>query len=137
MKNLLISIFTILIFGACSSYSSFNESTTAKNKNVVDKTSIAKDTCEYELVILDIGFETWFATHNMLAAAHSNQYYKNWNQRYVSEWNRLHLQGHPYFENLIDFRPTEDYGFDINYKLYHYFLFVEDKTGIKLVQRGR
>lgn len=137
MKNLLILIFTILLLGSCSSYSSFNQTKSINNKKATDKTVVSKDSSEYELVILDPGFESWFITHNLLASAHSNQYYKNWNHRYVLEWNRLHLQGHPYFENLIDFSPMEDYGFDVNYKLYYYFLFVEDKIGITLVQRGK
>lgn len=131
MKNLLILIVTMLLLSSCGTYSSFN------NEKTEDKAIISTDSSEYELVILDLGFESWFATHNLLAAAHSKEYYKNWNERYILEWNRLYLKGHPYFENLIDFSPMEDYGFDVNYKLYHYFLFVEDKTGINLVQRGK
>ncbi|MPQ46289.1 hypothetical protein GCQ56_04645 [Marinifilum sp. N1E240] len=134
MKNLILILFISLIIGACSSYSSLNKSETQK---VETAEAIIKDSTEYELLILDIGFESWFATRNTSSTAHSNSYYRNWNQQYISEWNRLHTQGHPYFENYIDYSPFEKYGFDINYKLYHYFLFVEDKTGITLVRRGR
>ncbi len=134
MKNLILILFISLIVGACSSYSAFNK-TESTNEDMT-KTDIA-DSTEYELLILDIGFESWFATRNTSSTAHSNTYYRNWNQQYVSEWNRLHTQGHPYFESYIDYHPFIKYGFDINYKLYHYFLFVEDKTGITLVRRGR
>jgi len=95
------------------------------------------DSTEYELIILDPGFDSWFVTRNFKATARSETYYKHWNQFYVSEWNRLFYQGHPYFENSIDYDYTEDYGFDLNYKLYHYFLYTEEVTGIKLVNRAR
>ncbi len=93
------------------------------------------DSTEYELLILDIGFDSWFATRSSIAMAHSNTYYKNWNHIYVTEWNQKHLQGHPCFENYIEYNLFENYGLDINYKLYNYFLFVEEKTGVSLVRR--
>ncbi|RUT78904.1 DUF6146 family protein [Ancylomarina longa] len=132
MKQFIFIILAIFLLGACSTYSAFETSESDKNNQ---ETAIVQDSTKYELLILDIGFESWFATRNLRASAHSEWYYTNWNQIYVNEWNRLYLEGHPYFENYIDYSPYEEYGFDINYKLYNYFQFVEEKTGIKLVTR--
>jgi hypothetical protein len=137
MKYSVIILFAFLTLAACSSYSSFNQPESITEEK--DNTELAEvqDSTEYELLILDIGFESWFATRNMPSTAHSDNYYKNWNHRYVIEWNIKYNQGHPYFENYIHYDPFEDYGFDLNYKLYHYFQFVEEKTGITLVRRGK
>lgn len=129
MKQIAFLIIAVIVIYGCSTQSVLT--------NTNDQLTAIEDSTEYELLILDIGFESWFATRNLISNAHSNTYYKNWNQIYVNEWNQLHMQGHPYFENYIDYTPFEDYGFDINYKLYNYFQFVEDKTGITLVRRGR
>ena len=137
MKYIGIVILALFFFGACSSYSSFNQPQPVGEEIGNTEVAEVKDSTEYELLIFDIGFETWFATRNMPAMARSNVYYQNWNHRYVIEWNQKHTQGHPYFENFIYYDPFEDYGFDINYKLYHYFQFVEEKTGIVLVQRAK
>lgn len=132
MKNLIHFIFVALLLGACSTQTAFRKPVPMHDEA---KTEMAKDSTEYELLILDIGFESWFATRNHISTAHSNTYYKNWNQLYVSEWNQLYLQGNPCFENYIEYDPFEDYGLEINYKLYNYFQFVEEKTGITLVRR--
>lgn len=137
MKNLIFLALTTLAFAACSSYSSFNKPVPVDEVISAKGTTAVEDSTEYELLILDTGFESWFVTRNMPSMAHSNHYYKNWNHRYVIEWNQKHMQGHPYFENHIYYDPFEEYGFDLNYKLYHYFQFVEEKTGIVLVQRAR
>jgi hypothetical protein len=137
MRLYVFVLLAFFVLGACSTYSSFNQPNPVTT-NLADKASASiEDSTEYELLILDVGFDSWFATRNTPAMAHSNSYYKNWNYQYVIEWNQKHSQGHPYFENHINFDPFEDYGFDVNYKLYHYFLFVEEKTGIKLVQRHK
>lgn len=137
MKHLLFILVAFFALVACSSYSSFNQPEIVNDNTSELATNELADSTEYELLILDIGFENWFVTRNMPATARTNSYYKNWNHRYVTEWNIKHSQGHPYFENHIYYDPFEDYGFDINYKLYHYFQFVEEKTGVILVQRGR
>jgi hypothetical protein len=132
MKNLVFTLLGMFLLAACANYTAFQ-----KPEPVSETSDVAQitDSVEYDLIIMDIGFESWFATRNMPATARSNQYYKHWNYQYVIQWNQLHMQGHPYFENYIDFDPHEDYGFDVNYKLYHYFKFVEEKTGKSLVRR--
>ncbi|WP_320019590.1 DUF6146 family protein [Labilibaculum manganireducens] len=132
MKKIICLLFILSIVYGCSTYSAFKTPVPVQgNENKIAVT----DSVEYELLILDTGFESWFATRNMMATAHTNNYYKNWNQIYVLEWNQQYMQRNPRIDNYIEYDPLEDYGLEINYKLYNYFQFVEEKTGISLVRR--
>ncbi|MDQ1769255.1 hypothetical protein GQR60_00295 [Labilibaculum sp. A4] len=132
MKKIIYLFFILSIVYGCSTYSAFKTPVPVQdNENEIAVT----DSVEYELLILDPGFESWFTTRNMMATAHTNNYYKNWNQIYVLEWNQQYMLGNPNMDNYIEYDPLEDYGFEINYKLYNYFQFVEEKTGISLVRR--
>lgn len=132
MKKITYLLLLLSIVYGCSSYSAFKTPVPLQD----EKNELAvKDSVEYELLILDTGFESWFATRNMISTAHTNNYYRNWNQFYVMEWNQLYFQGHPCIDNYIDYDQFEEYGLEINYKLYHYFQFVEEKTGISMVRR--
>ena len=90
------------------------------------------DSTEYELIVFDPGFENWYLLKDSPAMAHGIEYYKTWNIQYVQEWNyRSHtsrLLGPP-----IDYDPHENYPFEIEHKLYYYFLYVEDILKIPIL----
>ena len=48
---------------------------------------------------------------------------------YVSEWNNRVLQPNRYnprlYEMRIDYSPGIDYGYEVNYLLYNYFIFFQ------------
>ena len=95
------------------------------------------DTTEYELIVLDPKFESWLATQPP-TNYYSQQYYETWNQQYVNEWNHRHnnpMQYGDFYETQINYNPHEDYGLELNYKLYNYFLFIEEEYGITLIRR--
>ena len=95
-----------------------------------------EDSIQYELVIMDPGFEPWFETHRKPEWYYSVDYLRQWNIQYVSAWNynfrnrQFHLN-HPDnpFDQEIDYSPRIDYGLTLNWKLYHYFLYIEDTWG--------
>lgn len=116
---------------------------TTKNKSEVQNQKVEmiadKDSTEYSLIVLDAGFESYIATQPS-PAFHSQQYYENWNIRYVTEWNIRHRNPMYYgsfYETEINYDPMEDYGLELNYRLYYYFQFIKDRYGIVLVDRGR
>ena len=98
------------------------------------------DPVEYELIVLDPGYESFLATQPGLHY-HSQSYYENWNQRYVIEWNIRHMQPQQYgdlCEVYIDYRPEINYGLELNYRLFYYFKFFEKENGVKLLPgKGR
>ena len=84
-------------------------------------------------------FESYIATKPS-AQFYSQQYYENWNMQYVIEWNIRHrntLRYGGFYETEINYNSMEEYGLDLNYRLYYYFQFIKDKYGIVLVERGR
>jgi len=133
MKNIVFYIVFAFLLAACNS-----------NKKVVngikEKVEIApaQDSTEYELIVFDPGYETFLITQPYPKEYYSNEYYKNWNIQYVTEWNYRH--DHPdiygdFYETSIDYDPSIDYGVDFNYKLYQYFQFIDKQYGIVLISR--
>ena len=94
-----------------------------------------EDSAEYELIVFDPGFETWYMLKNSPALDHSIDYYKNWNYQYVQEWN--HKSGTSRYSRLlgppITYDPNENYPIEIEHKLYYYFQYVENELKIPIL----
>ncbi|MBE0637323.1 MAG: hypothetical protein IH598_02245 [Bacteroidales bacterium] len=102
---------------------------------VKDSLQIAQtDSTEYELLVSDIGFETWFITNSRPVWYHENDYYRTKNYRYVVSWNNMVRQAmyRPPFEYEIEYDPAIDYGVEVNWKLFWYFKYLEQELGISL-----
>lgn len=102
-------------------------------KNIKGRCAI-KDSTQYELIVFDAGFDFWLASHQSMAAQHSNEYYQSMNHQYALEWNRRYATGDPRINSYIDYSMGKDYGFDFNYKLYMYFKFFEDTNRLRLIR---
>ena len=67
---------------------------------------------------------------------YSQQYLESKNQILVTEWNIRVSNPQRYDPNLyelpIDYRPNIDYGYDVNYKMYNYFIYFQLKYNQKL-----
>ena len=95
----------------------------------------AGDSVEYELIVLDPGFESFLQMQPSMDY-YSQQYYEHWNYRYVTEWNNRHNQPLQYgdlYETYIDYRDGINYGLELNYRLFYYFRFFEKEHGVKLL----
>jgi hypothetical protein len=98
-----------------------------------------EDSLDHELVVLDPGFDTFLVTQPS-AEFFSQSYYESWNLRYVTEWNMRHrspLRHGDFYQTEIHYVASTDYGLDLNYRLYNYFLFIERQYGIRLINRAR
>ncbi len=97
-----------------------------------------QDSVEYELIVFDTGFETWYMLQDSPARYRSQHYYENWNRQYVSEWNYLATQPgrRSFFQSIIGYDPVEDYGFELNHKLFYYFQYVEHVLRIPILPNG-
>jgi len=133
MKKIIFWIGILLIVASCSTQKKLVEK---KAKPVVE---IAKeDSVEYELETFDQKFETWYAMQNNPAQYRSQSYYENWNRQYVSEWDTKALDPirNPYFQTIIGYNPSVDYGFKLNHKLFYYFQYVEHVLKIPILPNG-
>ena len=86
---------------------------------------------EYELIIIDPQFRSWFATHAKPVNFHSESYYESQNIRDVNAWNERYYAtgGRGPFGNHIDYHASEDYGLALNYELFWYFKYIESQFG--------
>jgi hypothetical protein len=96
-----------------------------------------KDSTEYDLVVFDPDYSTFLMTQPP-KNFYSENYYKSWNGRYVTEWNIRYRQSRSnLYESYIDYDPNTEYGLDLEYKLYYFFRFFEKKNNVVLVPRGK
>jgi hypothetical protein len=124
LKNAFFILIVVLAFG-CSG---------GKELTVSEVDIETQDSTEYELIVLETGFDAWFATHRKPVWYHTEDFYKRWNTIYTNEWNfRVTSSqfGEPY-DNQINYEWNVDYGIHLEHKLYWYFKFLEDKYNIKL-----
>lgn len=128
MKNLIFALVTGLLVLACGT-----SSKTIKSKNDLPEHAvrIANDSLEYEIIILDIGYDTYLNSIAKPMNYYSQSYYETKNRFYVTEWNIRNRNPLRYssgiYENQIDYDFNTNYGLEVNYKLYNYFKFVEYK----------
>lgn len=101
---------------------------------------VSSDSVEYELVVMDSGYDQFLLTEAHPMNFYSNEYYRSWNIRYVTEWNircNNPRRNGSFYVTSIDYSPHIDYGLELNYRLYNYFLFIERHYRIVLISRGR
>lgn len=126
MKKLIgILVVGLLIFSCVT-----QQKTISKNLPE-EAVRIANDSLGYEIIIIDMGFETYLNSIAKPANFYAKEYYETKNKFYVTEWNIRARNPLKYdssiYENEINYDASTDYGLEVNYKLYNYFKFVEYK----------
>ncbi|WP_282054799.1 DUF6146 family protein [Maribacter luteus] len=145
MKHTLLKIFGILIMvvmmvsscgGAKESLSISDDEKKAFTQKVGDTINIADTKTEYEIIIIEPGFNFWLNSIAKPEGYYSQSYLENRNNVYVIEWNQRVMQPQVYdpdlYELQIDYSPNIDYGYEVNYKLYNYFIYFQRKYNQRL-----
>ena len=139
MKNILFTLLVSVCLFNCNTSktpvsSKKDEKQIATTQN--DTVRIANDELEYEIIIIDPGFNIWLLGNARQRGFYSQQYMESRNQIYVIEWNQRVLQPQRYNPNLyelqIDYQPNIDYGYEVNYMLYNYFIYFQLKYNQRL-----
>nr|WP_315187285.1 DUF6146 family protein [uncultured Flavobacterium sp.] len=137
MKNSIYIVAVILFsFLSCktpqSGFSKTDRAVADKN----DTVRIANDELEYEVIIIDPGFNTWLNTVALPRGFYSQSYLESKNQFYISEWNNRVLQPQRYNPNLyemtISYDPNINYGYEVNYLIYNYMIYFQNTYKQKL-----
>ncbi|MDY0344555.1 MAG: DUF6146 family protein [Lentimicrobium sp.] len=100
------------------------------------ETSVQIDSTEYGVIIMDNNFDRWYLTRFSQAQDRSNSYYRSMNNLAVSNWNH-YFNTNRYnrvINNYIAYNPSEDYGIEVNRKLYWYFKFIEESYRVPLLR---
>jgi len=125
-------LFYILLFICMSCASTV---TNNKSVNDDDKVVIENKELEYEVIIIEPGFNSWLATQKRMWY-YSQPSLEIKNQFYTTSWNQRVLQPFKYSTNLyemrIDYDSHIDYGLEVNYKLFMYFTYFQQKYKQKL-----
>ena len=132
MKNLIFWLGAIVFILSCSVQ---KKAAKIESNNIE---TAEKDSVEYELETFDQKFETWYMLHDSPSEYRSQQYYEGWNQRYVSAWNYNATDPRKswFFEPVVGYDPSIDYGFELNHKLFYYFQYVENVLKIQIMSGG-
>lgn len=129
MRSTIILLFLVLLMVCCKSSKTFDRTTPATAMTTQDTVRIANDSLEYEILIIEPGFNTWLATVAKPEGFYSQSFLENRNHLYVTEWNQRVRQPQRYNPNLyelqIDYYPHINYGYEVNYKLYNYFIYFQ------------
>ncbi|KAB8152359.1 hypothetical protein EZY14_014300 [Kordia sp. TARA_039_SRF] len=86
---------------------------------------------EYEIIIFEPGFSAWMQGYARPRDYYSQSFLEGKNRIYVTEWNLRCIEPSRYnpdlYQQQINYRFNVDYGYEINYQLYYYFVFFQQK----------
>lgn len=129
MKSIVLSLVMLFVMASCH----FDKNITSKAKTPdtpksSDVVRIANDSLEYEVIIIDSGFNSWLMTQARPRGYYSETYLENRNQIYVNEWNLRVMQPQRYgdlYEMQINYDPNIHYGYEVNYLIYNYMIYFQ------------
>ncbi len=129
-KIIYILLVSIFIFNCNTSKTSASkEDERLENLKQNDTVKIANEDIEYEIMIIEPGFNFWLASRARQRGYYTQQFLENKNVFYVMEWNQRVLQPQRYntslYELQIDYQQGIDYGYEVNYMLYNYFIYFQ------------
>lgn len=86
---------------------------------------------EYEIIIFEPGFSAWMQGYARPRDYYSQSFLEGKNRIYVTEWNLRCIEPSRYnpdlYQQQINYRLNVDYGYEVNYQLYYYFVFFQQK----------
>lgn len=133
LKEILVLLTFGIFFWACGS-SSINQKITKTEKE--EPVVIANDSLEYEIIIIDPGFTFFLNGIAQPEGFYSQKYLEARNRAWVITWNQRAQNPNQFnnriYENIIDYQQNIDYGYEVNYKLFNYFLFAQQKYNMSL-----
>ena len=140
ISGLLLALSLVFALSSCSStkksVSVSEDEQAVFNETAADTVKIADAESDYEIFIIEPGFYTWLKSIARPEGYYSQHFLENRNELLVLEWNRRVILPTQYDPQLylweINYDPSIDYGYDVNYKLYNYFVYFQRKYGERL-----
>ncbi len=133
MKKLVIFLFALTVSAGANAF----QSDVCQNKvaSKPDSVAIAQgDSTGCELIVMDPGFNSWFISHRKPIWYHEKEYYHSKNTFYAINWNIRVLDNmhRPPYDFEIDYDQKIDYGVDLEWQLFWYFKYMEQKYNIRI-----
>ncbi len=135
MRTITILIVAFMLVNCGSTYSA-SDTPDLENIPEEDVVRIANDAIEYEIIIIEPGFNTWLNSIARPEGYYSQNYMETRNMQWVINWNMRVLQPFQFDPNLyqlqIDYQQNIDYGYEVNYKLFNYFVYFQQTYNQRL-----
>lgn len=125
IQNLLLVLFLLPLFAAAQE----NETADTLKINGVEK----GDTLEYELIVFDPGFNSWYNMVQQPMSFYTQDYLEMWNERLVRQWNNqvpATQRSNCLSNTYIDYDPNINYGMELNHKLFYFFRYIDEQCGV-------
>ena len=129
MKNIALILLICLGIIGCKTTNTVTPKKDIAQVSEQDTVKIANEELEYEIIIIEPGFNAWLQSIARPEGYYSQEFMENRNRLFVAEWNNRVLQPTRFNPNLyelqINYNPNIDYGYEVNYKLYNYFIYFQ------------
>ncbi|GGG32262.1 hypothetical protein GCM10011344_36450 [Dokdonia pacifica] len=134
MKKILYTLLLAAFIIGCATTNTKNDiANTAGNDS--DTVRIANDSLEFEILIIEPGFNNWLVTQQP-RGYYEQPYLENRNLMRVIEYNNRVLESSRFDPNIylqqINYERGVDYGYEVNYLLHNWFNFFERRYKQKL-----
>lgn len=135
MKSLLYIFLVGLFIYSCSSTKDVatnqNDPYANIDESINDTVRIANDSLEYEIIIIDPGYSTFLHSYAKPEGYYTLNYLENKNQFLVTDYNQRVRQPFRFpsgiYTQEINYDSFIDYGYEVNYKLYNYFVYLSHR----------
>lgn len=129
MKHIIVLLFAGFSFLLACNVSQDKKKFGDKPKLESDTIRISNKEIEYDVIIIDGGFTSWFNSYARPRNFYSQSYLETRNRIWVLEWNRRAMLPSQYNPNLyemtINYQSGIDYGFEVNYMIYNYLVYFQ------------
>jgi len=133
--KLFLPLVLIICIISCSVQKERTSTEASDDSSQNDTIRIANDSLEYEIIIFEPGFNTWLVTQKPRGYYNLN-YLEQRNRIFVINYNQRVLNPFQYDPNLypqqINYEYNVDYGYEVNYLLYFYFVYFQQEYSQKL-----
>lgn len=133
MKKLVYLLLTLGLIIGCASQDTPKD--LQNNPTDSDTLRIANDSLEYEIIIIEPGFNSWLVSQRP-RGFYEQFWLENRNVFLVNEYNNRVLNSSQFDPNIyqlqIDYQRNIDYGYEVNYLLYNWFEFFQKQYKQKL-----
>ena len=130
MKSFLFFVsFTFFFLFSCNTNKKFSSENSEKLTS--DTIHISNPDLEYDVIIIDGGFTSWFNTYAKPKGFYSQSYLETRNKFWILEWNnraRNPMQYGNMYDMPINYESNVDYGYHVNYMIYNYLVYFQLKN---------
>lgn len=123
---LYLAVLTVIFLFSCNSNKNFSSESVEKLTS--DTIHISNPDLDYDVIIIDGGFTSWFNTNAKPKNFYTQSYLETRNRTWVIEWNnrtRNQRQFGSIYDMPINYESNINYGYNVNYMIYNYLVYFQ------------